>query len=56
MLKLRQKVSGSMRTLAGAQDFCDLRSYLATAHKHGIRFIDALAMLAGRRPWLPALT
>lgn len=53
MLKLRQKVSGSMRTLAGAQDFCDLRSYLATAIKHGIRFIDALTMLAERRPWLP---
>lgn len=30
MLKLRQKVSGSMRTLEGARDFCDLRSYLAT--------------------------
>jgi transposase len=54
MLKLRQKVSGSMRTLAGAQDFCDLRSYLATAAKHGIRFIDALTKLAERHPWLPA--
>ncbi|HSS39236.1 MAG TPA: IS66 family transposase [Polyangia bacterium] len=54
MLKLRQKVSGSMRTLAGARDFCDLRSYLATAVKHGIRFIDALTMLAERHPWLPA--
>jgi transposase len=56
MLKLRQKVSGSMRTLAGAQDFCDIRSYLATAVKHGIRFIDALTMLAERRPWLPTHT
>jgi transposase len=54
MLKLRQKVSGSMRTLAGAQDFCDIRSSLATALKNGIRFIDALTMLAERRPWLPA--
>lgn len=56
MLKLRQKVSGSMRTLNGARDFCDIRSYLATAAKHGTRFIDALTMLAERRPWLPALT
>jgi transposase len=56
MLKLRQKISGSMRTLAGAQNFCDIRSYLATAVKHAIRFIDALTMLAEHRPWLPAHT
>jgi len=55
MVKIRQKVSGSMRTLAGARDFTAIRSYLATAVKHGVRFIDALTMLAERRPWLPAL-
>jgi transposase len=55
MVKIRQKVSGSMRTLAGARDFAAIRSYLATAVKHGVRFIDALTMLAERRPWLPAL-
>jgi transposase len=53
MVKLRQKVSGSMRTLTGAHDFTDLRSYLATAAKHGIRFIDALTTLAEHQPWLP---
>jgi transposase len=56
MVKIRQKVSGSMRTLAGARDFTAIRSYLATAVKHGVRFIDALTMLAMHRPWLPALT
>ena len=56
MVKIRQKVSGSMRTLAGARDFTAIRSYLATAVKHGVRFIDALTMLAKRRPWLPAFT
>jgi transposase len=55
MVKIRQKVSGSMRTLAGARDFTAIRSYLATAVKHGIRFIDALTMLAERRPWLSML-
>lgn len=55
MVKIRQKVSGSMRTLAGARDFTAIRSYLATAVKHSIRFIDALTMLAERHPWLPAL-
>jgi transposase len=54
MVKIRQKVSGGIRTLAGARDFTAIRSYLATAVKHGIRFIDALTMLAERRPWLPA--
>lgn len=56
MVKIRQKVSGSMRTLAGARDFTAIRSYLATAVKHGIRFIDALTMLAKHRPWLPAFS
>ena len=56
MVKIRQKVSGSMRTLAGARDFTAIRSYLATAVKHGIRFIDALTMLAERHPWLPAIS
>jgi transposase len=56
MVKIRQKVSGSMRTLAGARDFTAIRSYLATAVKHGIRFIDALTMLVERRPWLPTFS
>jgi transposase len=54
MIKLRQKVSGCLRTLTGAQHFCALRSYLATAAKHGIQFIEALVLLAEGRPWLPA--
>ncbi len=53
MVKIRQKVSGSMRTLAGARDFTDIRSYLATAVKHGVRFIDALTTLTQHHPWMP---
>jgi hypothetical protein len=33
--------------------FCAIRSYLATAAKHGVHFFDALTMLAEHRPWLP---
>jgi len=55
MVKIRQKVSGSLQTLAGARDFTTIRSYLATAVKHGVRFIDALTMLAKRQPWLPEM-
>jgi transposase len=34
MTKLRQKISGCLRTLTGAKQFCAIRSYLSTAAKH----------------------
>jgi transposase len=54
MAKLRQKVSGCLRTFTGARQFCAIRSYLSTAAKHGIGFFDALVMLAKGEPWMPA--
>jgi transposase len=54
MIKLRQKISGCLRTLTGAQQFCAIRSYLSTAAKHGKHFLEVLIMLAEGRPWLPA--
>jgi transposase len=54
MIKLRQKVSGCLRTLTGARQFCAIRSYLGTAAKHGIHFFDALVMLTQGRPWIPS--
>jgi transposase len=54
MIKLRQKVSGCLRTLTGARQFCAIRSYLSTAAKHGRAFFDTLVMLAEGQPWLPA--
>jgi transposase len=54
MIKLRQKVSGCLRTLTGARQFCAIRSYLSTATKHGRNFFDVLVMLAEDQPWLPA--
>lgn len=56
MIKLWQKVSGYLRTLTGTQQFCAIRSYLATAAKHGVHFLAALTTLAEGRPWLPATT
>ena len=56
MAKLKQKVSGCLRTLTGARQFCAIRSYLSTAAKHGLSFFDALVMLAEGEPWTPTAT
>lgn len=53
MVKLRQKVSGCLRAIHGAQAFCDIRSYLATAAKHGRLALDVLNELFNNRVWLP---
>ena len=54
MTKLKQKVSGCLRTLTGARQFCAIRSYLSTAAKHDLGFFNALVMLTEGRPWIPA--
>lgn len=54
MAKLKQKVSGCLRTTTGARQFCAIRSYLSTAAKHGLGLFDALVMLTEGRPWMPA--
>ncbi|MEX2163041.1 MAG: IS66 family transposase [Sulfuricaulis sp.] len=42
MPKVKQKISGSFRTLKGAEDFCIIRSYLDTLHKQGHNVFQAL--------------
>ena len=42
MPKLKQKISGCFRTPQGADDFCTIRSYLATMRKQGIPLFDSL--------------
>jgi hypothetical protein len=54
MVRLREKVSGCLRTVAGAEDFAAIRSYQATAAKHGIGFLRALTDLIQGRPWISA--
>ena len=53
MTKIRQKISGTMRTEKGAGHFADLRSYLQTTAKHGIQALTALTQLTSQNPWLP---
>jgi transposase len=56
MSKLRIKVSGCMRSMTGAEIFCAIRSYLATAARHGIGALDALTQAAQGNPWIPEPT
>jgi transposase len=53
MSKLRIKISGCMRSMAGAEEFCAIRSYLATAARHGIGALDALTSAFQGQPWIP---
>jgi transposase len=54
MVKLRQKISGGLRTWTGAETFCAIRSYLSTAHKQGMNTLEALTQLHAGQAWLPA--
>ncbi len=42
MMKLRMKISGTFRTLDGAQAFADIRSVISTARKHGLNILETL--------------
>jgi transposase len=53
MNKLRIKVSGCMRSMTGAEEFCAIRSYLATTARHGISALDALTRAFQGKPWIP---
>ena len=53
MSKLRIKISGCMRSMTGAEEFCAIRSYLATAARHDISGLDALTRAFQGNPWIP---
>lgn len=53
MCKLRIKISGCMRSMTGAEEFCAIRSYLATAARHGLGALEALTLAFQGKPWIP---
>lgn len=53
MVKIKQKITGGMRTLAGATAFTTIRSYLSTARKHHIGPLHALHTVTNGHTWLP---
>jgi transposase len=53
MSKLRIKISGCVRSMAGAEEFCAIRSCLATAARHGISALGAITSALQGQPWIP---
>jgi transposase len=48
MMKLQQKISGTFRTIQGAEAFCRIRAYISTIRKNDLPVIDGiLAALSG---------
>jgi len=56
MMKLRQKISGTFRTVAGVEAFARIRSYIATVRKNAIGAMDALVMLFNGKAFVPPST
>jgi len=55
MIKVKQKVSGTLRTADGAKQFCTIRGYIATARKQGQPVLDVLEAAYRGEPWMPTL-
>jgi transposase len=55
MVKLKQKVSGTMRTIEGAEVFCNIRGYISTARKNSLSVIDAIQDAFNGKPFIPDL-
>lgn len=54
MVKVKQKVSGTFRTYAGADTFCAIRSYISTVRKQELNLIEALYDAFVGQPFIPA--
>jgi transposase len=55
MMKLKQKISGTFRSMEGAQHFCRIRGYICTLRKQGIQVLDALKLVFMETPLFPTL-
>jgi len=55
MMKLREKISGTFRSLDALLGFCRIRSYVSTARKNGLKALEALRRVFDGSPFLPAL-
>jgi len=55
MIKVKQKISGTIRSSAGLLGFCRIRSYVSTARKNGLSALQALQRVFEGTPFLPSI-
>jgi transposase len=53
MVKLKQKISGTFRSLSGAQMFCRIRGYISPLRKQGLNVLAAFISLFSGSPQSP---
>jgi len=53
MAKVQQKISGCLRTSAGARRFARLRSYVSTLIKQHRNVLTHIAQALAGTPWIP---
>ena len=55
MLKVKQKISGCFRTERGAEEFCQMRSYISTMKKQGHSVMATIRSVFAGKTMMPAL-
>lgn len=53
MMKLKQKISGGFRSVAGAQMFGRIRGYISTLKKQGLPVLESLKQVFLGNPTMP---